>query len=173
MGNERVVVIDDEREVLESLLRGLEALGIKALGTTDPDEGFDLLVANQCEVLVVDFLLNGSTGLDVIQRVKRARPRTRVILISGYIDHSKLTEEELNVELRAIVQCEYYLTKPFANEQLATAINAAIESLDKVQGDWQEVAKQYISGSKLSPDEIRELNEKIKSNLKSIGHRED
>jgi CheY-like chemotaxis protein len=173
MANERVVVVDDEDEVLRSLLRGLESLGIKALGTTDPDEAYRLLEANQCDVLVVDFLLNGTTGLDLIQRVKRLRPRTKVILISGFIDHSKIGEEDLNRELQAGVQCEYYIPKPFPNAQLATAIKAAIEDLDRVEGDWQAIAAQYVSGARLNPDEIRQLNDRIKASLKSVAERHD
>ena len=172
MANERVVIVDDEQDVLESLVRGLDSLGIGGLGTTNPDEAYRLLEANQCDVLVVDFLLKGSTGLDLIQRVKRLRPRTKIILISGYIDHSKIGEEELNQELLARVQVEYYISKPFANEQLAAAINAAIAELDNVEGDWQQIASQYVAGAKLSPEQIRELNERIKANLKSVGKRD-
>jgi DNA-binding NtrC family response regulator len=172
MANERVVIVDDERDVLDSLLRGLETLGVQALGATDPDEAYRLLESNQCDVLVVDFLLGATTGLDLVQRVKRLRPRTKVILISGYIDHSKLGEEELNRELQARVQFDYYMAKPFSNEQLAVAINAAIDDLDNVQGDWQKIAKEYATGSRLDTGEIRKLNEKIKSSLKSLGKRD-
>ena len=173
MANERVVVVDDDADVLENLLRGLRVFGIEALGATHPEEALKLFESNQCDVLVVDYVLGSSTGVELMESVKRLRSRTKTILISGYIDHSKLDEQDLTRDLQARVGCEYYLQKPFANEQLVAAVKASIAALDDVGDDWQAIAKQYVAGARLRPEEVRELNEKIKANLKVLDERDE
>jgi len=116
----RILVMEDE----SSVARGLEiilteegyqvdvaATGQSALATLEND-GIDLLVA--------DLRLPDIDGMDVIRQVKQNKPDTEVIVMTGY-GTTATAVEAMRLGVRD------FLTKPFGEEQIKTAIGEALE----------------------------------------------
>jgi DNA-binding NtrC family response regulator len=166
--NERVLVVDDNPRVLDSLLRALRVVDISCIGETDPKAAIEKFRANPTDVVVVDFLYDATpdfTGLDVIAEIQKIKPLTRIILISGRIDHDSLDEESLTSELKAKVRCNYYLPKSGSWDQLVNTVREALGDIERVATDWKAVAEEYIEVGRIDPKEARAINEKVKDNL--------
>jgi DNA-binding NtrC family response regulator len=166
--NEKVMVIDDDARVLSSVLRALELEGISCVGVNDPTQAVEAFRINPTDVVVVDFVYDSTpdlTGLDVIAEIQRIKPLTRTILISGRIDHDKLDESELTLELQAKVQCDHYLAKSGSREELIAKVKLALGEVESRATDWKAIAKEHVSKREIKAEEAREIKEKLKGNL--------
>jgi CheY-like chemotaxis protein len=80
----RVLVVDDEQAVRETLVQGLTRDGYVVHATGDVGDAVALLGREPVDLVVTDLVLPGGSGLEVARTVKRAHPGTPVILITGW-----------------------------------------------------------------------------------------
>jgi CheY-like chemotaxis protein len=80
----RILVVEDERPVRETLTQGLAGEGYVVRAAGDVGDAVALLARESFDVVVTDLVLPGGSGLEVARTVKRARPGTLVILVSGW-----------------------------------------------------------------------------------------
>jgi two-component system OmpR family response regulator len=166
--NEKVLIIDDDPQYLESLLRTLGIEGIDAIGESNPHRAIEKFQANPTDVVVVDYIYDSYpdyTGLDVIAELRKIKPFTRVILISGRIDHEKMDEDDISSELKGKVLSDYYLPKPGTREKLIETIRAAIEDIGARSTDWKAIAQEYVESEQIDASEIKKIKSKIKNKI--------
>jgi DNA-binding response OmpR family regulator len=77
-------VIEDERPVREALVQGLAREGYVVGGAGGVGDAVALLARESVDLVVTDLVLPGGSGLEIARAVKRARPGTPVILITGW-----------------------------------------------------------------------------------------
>ncbi len=109
----RVLVVDDDASVVEVIAANLEAEGYDVETAGDGVEAWDRVVSSVPDLLVLDWLLPGRNGIDLLADLRR-HPRTQnlpVVLLSA-----KARDEEIWAGWQA--GADYYLTKPFRIEQL-------------------------------------------------------
>jgi two-component system cell cycle sensor histidine kinase/response regulator CckA len=75
-----------------------------------------------CDLMVVDLVMTGLSGVDTVRLARRTRPDLRVLYSSGYADMSRFEEDIGN---------EVLLKKPFRLDTLAEAVRAALQHLPK------------------------------------------
>lgn len=80
----RVLLIDDEVDFLKSLARLLARRGMTVFSAENGEDGLALLRREQVDVAVVDLKMPGLTGLEVLERINRERPRVQVIILTGH-----------------------------------------------------------------------------------------
>lgn len=114
----RVLVIDDEAGVRESLRDTLTSLGYDVDAAANGAEGLRLFARGEYDLVITDLFMPGMTGWEVIDELRRrARPRG-VILMSG-----QAAEQDLHqARERGVV----VLPKPFTVQALTTAIGRAV-----------------------------------------------
>lgn len=164
----KVLIIDDDAAVLDSLLRTLHIAGIHCEGEAEPKRALERFRADPADVIVVDYVYDlhpDFTGVDLISEIRKLKPITRAILISGRIDHEGLPQEELQAELQGRIQCDAYFSKPVATDDLVEAIRSALSHVSNQATDWKSIASEYVKGSAVGPDDTRRMNETIKNNL--------
>lgn len=85
-GTERVLVVDDEPDIVDMMVIGLERLGYQAVGVTDSLEAFKAVSEepDAFDVLVTDLLMPGMLGTELIRKVKVVRPDIRTILCTAF-----------------------------------------------------------------------------------------
>jgi two-component system response regulator PhoP len=83
-GTLRLLVVEDEAPVRETLVRGLEQDGYAVRAAGDVGEAVALLGKEAFDLVVTDLVLPGGSGFEVARTSKRARPGTPVILVSGW-----------------------------------------------------------------------------------------
>ena len=79
----RILVIEDEARIQSFLARGLEAEGYTVVAAGDGREGLDLAKGARWDLVVLDLLLPGLNGLQVLQELNRAKPELPVVILSA------------------------------------------------------------------------------------------
>jgi two-component system, OmpR family, response regulator MprA len=116
----RILVVDDERAVRESLRRALELEGYEIELAADGEEALYRLESNsQPDALVLDVLMPGVDGLEVCRRLRRSGNSLPVLLLTAR------AEVENRVE-GLDAGADDYVTKPFALEELLARLRALL-----------------------------------------------
>jgi len=120
-GNEPLVcIIDDELSVRESLSDLLESMGLKARAFASADEFLTKSSSEVPSCLVLDIQLPGISGLDLQQQLRNGDTQIPIVFMTGYGD--------IPTSVRAMkAGAIEFLTKPFRDQDLLTAVNQAIE----------------------------------------------
>lgn len=101
----KVLLIDDERELVSTLSERLSLRGIDNDWAVSGEKGLELVWRETYDWVVVDLKMPGLGGFDSIKAIKRARPQTNIILLTG---HSNPEDRDHALELGA----DRYLVKP-------------------------------------------------------------
>jgi DNA-binding NtrC family response regulator len=103
----RVLVVDDEPGIRDSLTAFLDDYGFDAMGCGSTEEARDLMIENSFDVCVVDLRLPGLSGEDLIFLAHKRFPKQRYIIHTGSISYN------LPDELKAIgMRPEHVFHKP-------------------------------------------------------------
>ncbi len=115
----RILVIEDEARIRSFLTRGLEAEGYAVEGAADGRSGLALGLVPSWDLVVLDLLLPGVGGLDVLRELHRVRPALPVLVLSA---RSDLTTKLRGFELGAVD----YLPKPFSLDELLARVRVQL-----------------------------------------------
>jgi DNA-binding NtrC family response regulator len=115
----RILVIDDEAAIRESLETMLTLEGFAVTLAADGAAGMDLLARNRYDLLLLDLALPGESGLDLLPRIVEMQPQLPVIMITAFGTMGNVVEA-----IRA--GAENFVQKPWDNEKLLADIRTAI-----------------------------------------------
>jgi DNA-binding NtrC family response regulator len=115
----RILIIDDEAAIRESLDTMLTLEGFNVTLATDGAMGMDLLSRNQYDLLLLDLALPGESGLDLLPRIIEMHPQLPVIMITAFGTMGNVVDA-----IRA--GAENFVQKPWDNEKLLADIRTAI-----------------------------------------------
>src|SRR5437667_2225353 len=116
----RILVIDDNPDVVDILVTCLRGEGYGMLGARTSDEGLKLVLSRP-DLVLLDILMPGLNGVDVLKRIRSIAPTTKVIIVTGNAD-LRLAREAL--ELGALA----YIDKPFDLAYLKRVVAMALRS---------------------------------------------
>jgi FixJ family two-component response regulator len=114
-----VCLLDDDRSVLKGLGRLFSSADLDAKTFGDPEEFLRYAQNNRPAVALIDVCMPLMSGLEVQSRLAKISPSTRVIIFTGK-DDPLVRSTALNAGASA------FLTKPFDDEELLTAIRLAL-----------------------------------------------
>jgi FixJ family two-component response regulator len=120
MGHRKVLVIDDEQIVLNSVKRILDQAGFDVDTTLSGRQGLEWAISKTYDVVLTDIRMPDIGGMIVLRDIKRAKPEVPVMIITGYANvHSAVQAVRLGAA--------DYVEKPFTPDQLHKAVSLAIE----------------------------------------------
>jgi len=118
----KILVVDDERAVRESLRRALELEGYEIELAADGQEALQRLDANgegQPDAVILDVLMPVIDGLDVCRRIRRSGNRVPVLMLTA--------RDEIENRVAGLdAGADDYVTKPFALEELVARVRALL-----------------------------------------------
>ncbi len=117
MSDWKVLIVDDEKDFVSTLAERLRLRGIRADEAPGGEEALRMIAADPPQVVVLDIMMPGMSGLDVLKRIKADYPDIEVILLTG------LGTRKEGMELGA-TDC---LIKPLQIEELIEKINKAMQ----------------------------------------------
>ncbi|MEW5722087.1 MAG: PAS domain S-box protein [Thermodesulfobacteriota bacterium] len=93
-GHETILLVDDEKAILEMGRQMLTRFGYKTLTARSGEEALELYVAsaNRVDLVVMDLGMPGMGGRQCLERLRKIRPEAKVIIASGYADQSQVKE---------------------------------------------------------------------------------
>jgi DNA-binding response OmpR family regulator len=114
-----VLVVEDEPGIVDFLRRGLEAEGFVVSVALDGIEGERLALSRGFDVVVLDLMLPGRSGLDVLASLRAAKPGLPVLLLTA---RGELEDRVLGLDSGAAD----YVVKPFALSELIARVRAQL-----------------------------------------------
>jgi PAS domain S-box-containing protein len=114
----RVLVIDDDKDMLRVISDSLEMLGYSVAEATNGVSGLRVFEEFDPDLVIVDFAMPGMNGAEVARAVRDRRPTMPIIFASGYSD-TEAIERVIGAEAKL-------LRKPFGIEELKAAVMAAL-----------------------------------------------
>jgi|SRR5439155_11012092 len=116
-----VMVIEDEKEIRDLVRYNLERAGFRVTAVADGEEGLRRLFASRPDLLVLDLMLPGRNGLEILREV-RGESATRDLPVIVLTARSAEMDKLLGFEHGA----DDYLTKPFGPRELVARVQALL-----------------------------------------------
>jgi DNA-binding NtrC family response regulator len=127
----RILIVDDEEIVVRSCLRILRDGGYSIDDARDGLTALGMVNDNEYDVLILDIMMPKMDGIEVLRRVKEARPEIDVIMITGLHD--------IETAVRAMkFGALDYLPKPFEPEELKMLVSRTFDRRARLQGTMQQ-----------------------------------
>jgi FixJ family two-component response regulator len=117
-----VCLLDDDPSVLKAVARLFLSAGLQPQRFSNPEEFLDYAKIHRPPVAVIDIWMPLMSGLEVQSQLRELSPSTRVIIFTGK-DDPRVRSTALNAGASA------FLTKPFDDEELLTAVRLALASV--------------------------------------------
>ena len=159
----RILIIDDDRAILEGVAEGLELEGFNVLMATNGKTGFEKALREELDVILLDLKLPKKKGAQICRDLRRADIHTPIIVLTA-------TEERHTIIKLLEIGADDYVTKPYDLPILVARINACMRralpkkdervyhfTFDNYEIDFQklEITK---SGKKLDGFSAREFD---------------
>jgi two-component system, OmpR family, response regulator len=116
----KVLVVDDEVDFLETIIKRLKARKIEVTGAENGQKALDLLAGQDFDVMVLDVKMPGMDGIETLREVKKRKPLTEVIMLTG---HASVESGIQGMQLGAFD----YVMKPVALDELLEKMRQAYE----------------------------------------------
>ncbi|RMD97653.1 MAG: sigma-54-dependent Fis family transcriptional regulator, partial [Deltaproteobacteria bacterium] len=115
----RILVVDDEVEMLVSLKKILSRQGFTVEGTTEPEAAIAMIATGAFDLLLTDLKMPGMDGVELLKRVKQIQPDLIVIILTGYA--------RVDTAVAAMKEGAFdYLEKPFSPSQIELVVRRAL-----------------------------------------------
>jgi two-component system nitrogen regulation response regulator NtrX len=121
MPRSRILVIDDEAAIRESLRMTLEYEGYEFIGAATGQEGLALAEREAPDLVLLDVKMPGMDGIEVLERLKHSNDTLPVVVISGHGTISTAVEATKK-------GAADFIEKPFASDRVLVSLKNALES---------------------------------------------
>jgi two-component system, NtrC family, response regulator HydG len=119
---EVVLIVDDVPDAIEVVRRNLVPLGYRVLSVENASDAVRLLEKTPVDLVITDYKMPQTSGLDLIRYIRENRTNIEVIMITGY------ASVESAVEAMKVGACDY-LSKPFTDRELTSAVERTLDKL--------------------------------------------
>ncbi|MDO8530611.1 MAG: response regulator, partial [Dehalococcoidia bacterium] len=117
--NEKILIVDDEAPVRESLMRVLRAVSYQVDGAASGAEALEKLAASPCDLLVADIRMPGMDGLEMMRQAKKRDPHVACLFLTGY--------GTIDTAIEALdLGVQGFVLKPVAPDKLLRSVEQAL-----------------------------------------------
>jgi CheY-like chemotaxis protein len=116
----KVFVVDDEPEIVEILSDLVGSLGYKVTGFTDSKAMLDAFRLGTPDLVLTDHKMPGTTGLELLEMVRKINPDVPVVMISGYLDRKDMIQA-ISAGVFAVIE------KPFDSDRVLQVCKNAVD----------------------------------------------
>ncbi len=121
MKRRKIVVVEDEENILEVIAYNLTREGYKVLRATDGEQGLQLIRRERPDLVLLDLMLPGMDGIEVCQRLRSDQLLSDILVIMV-----TAKSEETDVVLGLGVGADDYIAKPFSPRELVARVRAVL-----------------------------------------------
>ncbi len=161
MGKHRILIIEDDAAIRQGIVDAVEFAGYDPLEAARGDEGLAMAVKVDCSLILLDLVLPGCDGFDILKQVRATRPTLPVIILTAR------GEEDVRVKGLKL-GADDYVVKPFSVRELLARVEAVLRrsparpadlkdlSIPGGRVDWNRREVQFDGGDRAELSE-REL----------------
>lgn len=132
MSNPCILTIEDDAGIRRGVVDALEFAGYRVLQAANGDEGLEMATQLSYDLLLLDLVLPGPSGLDILKKVREARPTQPVIILTARGEEKDRVE---GLKLGA----DDYVVKPFSVKELLARVEAVLRRTPERPTDVSEV----------------------------------
>lgn len=120
-----VLLVEDEKNVINSFVRLLRGQNIQLLAVSSAKEAYEILACQEIQVVVSDFRMPDQDGVCLLGNIKQLYPRTVRILMTGHVD-TEMFQNTIN-------QAEVFkfIAKPWSSEQVIGTLHEAFRRYNR------------------------------------------
>lgn len=149
----KILIVEDDLKIGNSLTKGLKSEGYEVEYINNGDLAIDESVKFY-DLVLIDIMIPGSSGLEVAERVKTNNPNTKIIFLTA-----KTTIDDKLIGFRK--GADDYITKPFSYEELLARIKAVLKrNLENNKIIYKNIIIDLESNTAKIEDQIVELSKK-------------
>lgn len=140
----RILIVDDDRAVVEVLVQALHQVGYQVESASDGYEAGLKMATFKPDLLVLDLIMPRMNGFELCARIK-GNPQTqgvKIIAITGYV-------QEESIERAFAAGADVYLEKPFRPDQLLKEIHRLLNPKNKGNGETRHLERRKTQRIKL------------------------
>jgi two-component system alkaline phosphatase synthesis response regulator PhoP len=115
----KILVVDDEYNIVELVKYNLENSGYEVKEAYDGEEALDMISMERFDLIILDLMLPKIDGIEVCKRLKREEPYIPIIMLTA---KSSEADKVLGLDIGA----DDYITKPFSIRELLARVNAVL-----------------------------------------------
>ena len=119
MPKEKILVVEDERDILELIDYNLHREGYQVSGCTSGEDALKTLLVFKPELVVLDLMLPGLDGLDVCREIKQISKETCILILTA-------KDGEADIVTGLELGADDYMTKPFSPRVLKARVKAVL-----------------------------------------------
>ena len=116
----KVMIVDDEEDFLETIVKRLKARGIEVTGAESGYKALELVDDGNFDVVILDVKMPGLDGIETLREMKKKKPLVEVIMLTG---HASVESGIQGMQLGAFD----YVMKPVALDELLEKMRQAYE----------------------------------------------
>ena len=151
MNETNILVIDDEPGIREGCKRALRPHGYHVQIAENGEQGLKIVQSANFDLVLIDVMMPGTSGIDMITLIHQHDPETVCIIITGYAT--------VELAVAALKQGAYdFLTKPFTSDELLLVVNQGLErrrlSLETRRLQTIEAEAQHLAAEKERLEEL-------------------
>ncbi len=120
MLTEKILVVDDESTVCDSVTKILSRKGFTVDNSSNADEALEKMKGNNFDIVITDIMMPKTNGLELLELIKKHYPEIDVLIITGYASIESAVKA---TKLGALD----YIPKPFTPDELVSRIQKAVE----------------------------------------------
>jgi DNA-binding response OmpR family regulator len=124
--NRRILLIEDDRELIDLLTMHLSAEGYQVAAAADGVAGIKAFQQGQWALVLLDWMLPTVSGIDVLKEIRATDARTPIMMLTA---RGEEADKVLGLELG----CDDYLTKPFSLRELTTRIKVLRRRVERAE----------------------------------------
>jgi signal transduction histidine kinase len=119
-GNEKILIVDDEKMIRESVKDILESLGYNVEDAASGPEAIKKISQKKpiYDLVIIDLSMPRLNGIDTIRKIREFNSKTKFILSSGHLDKEKIVPKDLRIE--------GLLLKPYRFQELAIKVRQVL-----------------------------------------------
>lgn len=160
MSATRLLVVDDEQDLLELLVRRLKRKGFDVDSAGTAEDALELVKKNEYDIGVYDIRLPGMDGIELLKETKKVQPDIEVLILTGH--------GTIDTAIEAMkVGAFDYITKPYNLSELELTIGKAAENkaLKEKNDSMKKIIAQHngfnIIGDSANFNEVLEMTRRI------------
>jgi two-component system, OmpR family, response regulator len=116
----RILIVDDEQDFLETIIKRLKTRGIEVTGAESGYKALEFLDGHDVDVIILDVKMPGMDGIETLREIKKKKPLVEVIMLTG---HASVESGIQGMQLGAFD----YVMKPVALDELLEKVRQAYE----------------------------------------------